>query len=250
MNKNFKLGKKAKRTDPRTFKLSKYLIKENLPQPPSSVDWTRADDQKWPMFLNDQIGTCALASPAHQVELWTANAAQEQTLTDADVMTAYEAVGKFNPADPLNTDNGCALLDVMNYWRQTGIGGHKILAFVEVNPDDKFEVQVAMWLFGGLSAGFTLPRFIQDLEPGAPWHKVPNDGGVWGGHAVNIVASGPHERKCVTWGAVQSMSKNFFQTYCDELYAVLSQDWIGKAGLSPSGFDMVQLQKDLSVLHK
>jgi len=41
----------------------------------------------------------------------------------------------------------------------------------------------------------------------------------------------------MTWG--------FLDTYCDEAYAVLSQDWIEKSGLAPSNFDLTALQADL-----
>jgi len=51
----------------------------------------------------------------------------------------------------------------------------------------------------------------------------------------------------VTWGALKSMSWQFYGAYMDEAYAVLSADWIStKIGTAPSGFNMVALQQDLA----
>ena len=56
----------------------------------------------------------------------------------------------------------------------------------------------------------------------------------------------PDALAVVTWGAVQWMSWNFLKVYVDEMYAVLSQDWIGPNKLAPDGFDFAQLQADLA----
>ncbi len=69
--------------------------------------------------------------------------------------------------------------------------------------------------------------------------------GGWGGHCIPIVAMSPKSRTVVTWGGLLKMSANFELDYVDEMYAVLSVDWIEKTGLSPSGFDLAQLQQDL-----
>ena len=44
------------------------------------------------------------------------------------------------------------------------------------------------------------------------------------------------------------MSHNFFTDYCDELYAVLSPDWIDANGAAVSGLDLKALQADLAAL--
>jgi hypothetical protein len=45
----------------------------------------------------------------------------------------------------------------------------------------------------------------------------------------------------MTWG--------FLDTYCDEAYAVLSQDWIDKTNLAPNNFDLTALQADLQQIN-
>jgi hypothetical protein len=42
------------------------------------------------------------------------------------------------------------------------------------------------------------------------------------------------------------MTWAFQQAYFDELYAVVTPDWIAANGNAPSGFDLAQLQSDLS----
>jgi hypothetical protein len=47
----------------------------------------------------------------------------------------------------------------------------------------------------------------------------------------------------MTWG--------FLYAYCDEAYAVLSQDWISQTTkLAASGFDLAALDKDLQQIAK
>jgi hypothetical protein len=46
---------------------------------------------------------------------------------------------------------------------------------------------------------------------------------------------------------LKKMTRAFWQAYCDEAHALLSPDWIAAQG-SPSGFDLAQLQADLSAI--
>ena len=53
--------------------------------------------------------------------------------------------------------------------------------------------------------------------------------------------------ECVTWGRVQQMTAQFYAKYCDEAWAILSPEML-KAGKSLEGFDLAQLQADLTAL--
>jgi len=44
------------------------------------------------------------------------------------------------------------------------------------------------------------------------------------------------------------MSHNFWLDYIDEAYAIVSQDWVEKTGVSPGGFDLKALEDDFSQL--
>lgn len=246
-----KFGKLAKKTDRRTLKVARYLKLDKLTQPPKAIDWSGKVNQ-WPMYDNDTIGDCTCAAVGHQIETWTANANQLVTLALNDVIAAYSAITGYNPATGQN-DNGAVELDVLNYWRQTGVGGDKIMAYAEVNAQQISEVQFGVYWFGGIYIGLAMPVSAQnqevwDLPPGgATGQGAPSS---WGGHAVNIVAYDANGLTCITWGQAQQMTWPFFTTYCDEAYCVLSNDWLGKTGLSPSGFDLASLQNDLNAVTK
>ena len=242
------LGKLPPKHDPRTFQLAKY-ISSALPAAPAAQCWS-AKVKGWPMYMNDKIGDCAIAGPAHMVEAWTANASNLIQVADADVLKAYEDVGGYRPGKP-STDGGCVLMDVLKYWRTTGIGGHKIGAFASVSPHSSAYVQDAIFLFGGLNTGFALPvtaqnQSVWDVVAGAS-HNPDAKPGSWGGHCVNIVDYDARSLTCVTWGALKKMTWAFFKAYADEAYAILSNDFIN-GGKAPNGFDLASLQADLAVL--
>lgn len=248
-----RLGKGSARRDARNFKLASYTTPADLPTPPKSCDWSRAvvsAGVPFEMYHNDAVGNCTLAAAAHMVQVWTANASTDLVLTDKDVLDAYTLITGYDPARP-ETDNGAVLLDVLKYWRLNGIGGHKIGAFVEINPRDHDEVRLASFLFGGVYAGFQLPKSCQhqdvwDYDPGA----AGSASGSWGGHCINITGLNRNllfwdRPRCITWGATKDMTWNFVDRYADEAYAIVSEDWIRNNQKSPSGFDMMALMSDL-----
>lgn len=68
------------------------------------------------------------------------------------------------------------------------------------------------------------------------------------GHYVPIIGADTNYVYCVTWGKVQVMTREFLTTYCDEAYAILSEEFINGKGVSPEGFNLAQLQTDLQEL--
>jgi len=247
-----KLGKLPPRHDRRTLHFANY-VRDQLPQPPASCAWS-GKVASWPMMLNDRLGDCAIAGPGHQIEAWTANAGAEFTPTDDQILAAYSAVSGYDPATGAG-DNGCVELDVLNYWRANGIAGHKIGAFVALEPRNHQQVQEGLWLFGGVYIGLSLPLSAQNQQvwsaPVAPWlaHMLPQyQPGSWGGHAVYVVDYDQRGLTCVTWGALQRMTWSFLDTYCDEAWGIVSQDWIEQSGQAPSGFDLAALTADLAEL--
>lgn len=246
-----KFGKRAPRRDPRTLKLSHYLKPAGLPPAPQEVSWV-VKPPTWPMYLNDQLGDCVEAAMAHMVNQWTFYASgQETLLTDSDVLKAYEAIGGYVPGHP-STDKGSDMLTALNYWRKTGIGGHKILGYVAIDPANVNQVKLSIELFGNVFLGLALPLSVE----GASDWTVP-EGGIYlraglpgglGGHCVPVMAASPLTRTCITWGGKLKMSANFLADYADEAYAVLSPDWIEKNGIAPSVFNLDALKADLAAL--
>lgn len=246
-----KLGKQAARHDPRTLMFSAYLKATAVPPPPTHEDWTKPV-KTWPMMLNDNLGDCTCACAGHMIEEWTTVANPPGfTPADNEILAAYEVVGGYKPGDP-NSDNGAVILDVLNYWRQTGIASRSIVAFVGLEPKNRQEIKDAVYLFGNCYIGVQLPISAQGqkvwtVPPGGPTgHGAP---GSWGGHAIPIVGYDARGLTVITWGAPLRMTWQFLDTYCDEAYAVLSKDWINsKTSKAPGNFDFAALQADLQAI--
>ena len=248
-----KLGKLPAKIDSRTLKFSDY-IDVGLPAPPNHRNWAQKKAiPTWPMMANDQIGDCTIAAAGHMVELWTADESGTATIIpDSQIIAAYSAISGYDPATG-NNDVGCAILDVLNYWRTTGIGGDKIYAYMSATPTNHTQIQQAMFVFGAVDIGINLPLTAQNQTGGGRKWAVPPGGAVgdgapgsWGGHSVPIVSYDQTGLLVVTWGALQFMTWGFLDTYCDEAYAVLSEtDWVSK-GKNPLGLNMAQLRADLN----
>jgi hypothetical protein len=250
-----KLGKGVARHDPRTLLLASYITAA-LPTAPASFDVTKkVGSSSWGMMENDQIGDCTCAAAGHLLMEWTANSGKKMfTPTDKQIVAAYSAVTGYNPATGAN-DNGAQEIDVLNYWRQSGIAGHKIGAFVAVEPSNHTHIMDSVYVFEGCYIGLQLPTSAQaQTQNKQPWSVPPGgptgDGkpGSWGGHAVPVVAYDTRVVTVVTWGALQTMTWSFWDTYCDEGYAIISNDYLNGKKQSPQGFNMQQLQADLADL--
>lgn len=253
----FMLGKLPPKLDRRTLKLAKYTTSELAP-PPLQAGYI-AKVAKWPMMLNDVEGDCTFATVGHLIQVWTTNATPPGTIpSDADIQFGYSDLTGYDPSDP-STDNGAVELDVLNYWRQKGVGGHKIIGYALVNSKNIQEIKQTVYLFGGAYIGVSLPISAQadNISPdGRQTWAVPATGlagdgvpGSWGGHAVPIVAYDESKAVVVSWGSLVDVTWDFITNYCDEAYAVLSQEWVDdNDGLSPSGLKMDQLTIDLELV--
>lgn len=252
-----KLGKRAPRHDKRTLKFRDYARGAALAPPPAACSWT-TKIALWPMLANDRLGDCTCAGAGHMVECWTGNAKTLFMPTDAEAISMYEAVGGYVPGNN-STDNGADEVTVLNYWRQTGFANHKIEAYVSVDAANAIEVRQAIQLFGGVYIGLAMPmawqgetiwdapssgvlaRLYRALVKDSDWTA-----GSWGGHAVPLLAYDNNGYTPITWGSASYRITNAgLATYCDEMYACVSEDFIATNGLDPSGFDLAQLMVDL-----
>ena len=239
-----KLGRKAIKTDSRTLMLGDYLTPK-LPPPPASADWTKGITS-WGMMMNDTLGCCTIAGVGHAIQVFTANSGSEVTVPDATIESYYEQWDGYVPGNP-STDNGGIELDVLNDWKKNGFAGNTLAAFADPKVSNLVQVRQAIALFGGVYIGLSLPITAQNQDV---WDVVPKGGanakkGSWGGHCVFVPKYDAKSFTCITWGQLKVMTVAFWKKYCDEAHALLTQDWIGAKG-SPGGFDMAQLQTDLS----
>lgn len=246
-----KLGRAPVRDDERTLRLATYLDAPALPPAPRARDWL-SKVRSWEMYDNDRIGDCVPAGAAHLITAWTANDGGPPVVpTDADVISAYTAIAGYDPATGAG-DNGCVMLDALNYWRTRGIGGHRIGAYVRVDVRDHAQVKQAINLFGGLYCGAALPLAARSQLSGWLW-RTSRGGpvgayapGSWGGHCIHVGAYKTASLSCTTWGRTMGLTWSWWDTYVEEAYAVLSPDWLGPDGKSPTGLDITALTADLA----
>jgi hypothetical protein len=241
-----KLGKLPARTDVRTLQLPRYIEAAELPPPPPDLDLAAAVPE-WPMYANDRIGDCTTAAAAHMIEAWTAPNGGSVEVSERSVITAFNRVKQ---VDPVSGKEGAVELDVLTDWRKRGIGGHRIGAFARVPVWNHTLVRTASFLFGGLYIGIQLPASAQ-RQPVWDWtHSLdgPARPGSWGGHAVDVVGYDRQTLTVVTWGRLQELTWAFWDRYVDEVYGILSVDFLDEAGEAPNGFDLAALKEDLALI--
>jgi hypothetical protein len=242
-----KLGRNAKHDEaekPR-LELDRYLD-INVLAVPSVVDFA-SEVLTWPMYGNDQIGDCTAACVGHQIEAWTRYTGAETDIPEDEIIQLYSAVSGYDPSTGAN-DNGAVIQDVLTYWRKSGVpvAGHKILAFAELK--DLSNIHDALWMFGSVYLGFNCPQSALDqFDAGQPWTVVPGSQ-IAGGHAVPVQYAGPGQYQVVTWGKLQGMDQAFLDTYVDEAWVIITDDWLGKNGHTPEGLDLQALGADLAAL--
>jgi hypothetical protein len=233
-------------------KLGPALRFDTLPAIPLVVDEVSAVPD-WPMYLNDQLGDCTIAAAGHMLEAWTQyGRGAAAKVTDAEVLKAYEAVSGYVSGRP-DTDQGAVMQDVLDYWRKTGIGGHRILAFAEVDVHDLGEVTAALYLFGHVYVGLSVPQSAEDqFAAGQPWDVVSHDGGILGGHAVDLglrdATAQAIRYEVITWATRQVMTSAFWARYVEEAWVVADEDWITAAGSSPPGLHVNALNAQFTAL--
>jgi hypothetical protein len=245
-----KFGKRPPKFHSRTLLLRDYLPKGvALPVPPVANGWEYAvSDATWgqSMLGNDSVGDCVEAMALQFIMAAQGNVGTRVTFTADQAIQLYSAITGYNPADP-STDQGTAITDLLAYWQATGIFGHKILGWAAVNPSDLAQVRAATYLFGGLLAGIQVTAgMMTQFQDGQAWN-APFSGEVEGGHGVPILGYGRLGQSLITWAKRQQCDVNFWEVV-DELYCVVTQDWIDAQGKSPSGLDLATLQTDLQAL--
>lgn len=136
------------------------------------------------------------------------------------------------------------MLDVLNYWRKTGIGGDKIEGYVEIGVADIAYAKLAIQYFGSALVGMSLPNVNQY----GPWIEPTGPAVANNGHAVALLSYDDEKEEFIaaSWGRKMPLSYAWYRKYCDEGYACLNDIMmIIESGKSPEGFDFAQLQTDL-----
>ena len=263
LHKDVRLGKGTAVHRATDLQFSRYVDSEKLAlQLPARFGFDHAvAPDAWGMLGNDYYGDCVWAGACHEHMLLTARGSTygiPAQFTDRNALAAYTAVTGFNPNDP-STDNGTNVSDAMRYRRSTGMldangGVHKILAYLSLEPGNITQVWQALYLFEAVGIGIQFPRSAMDqFNAHQPWSVVAGSP-IEGGHYVPLVSRQGDDHalkgtmRVVTWGALQTMTDDFYRTFCDEAWCYVTQDAIERNGVSARGFDLAALQADLAAL--
>jgi hypothetical protein len=146
-------------------------------------------------------------------------------ISDSDVETEYfkESGGQ---------DSGLDMLTSLNEWRQNGwIAAGKLYnihSYAQLDITKQDELKYCAYLLRGAYIGIQVPQSAMDqFNAGQPWTVVSGSPTV-GGHCIYIKAFNPIGPVCMTWGAQQQMTWDFYETYCDEAYGVIdnTDSWV------------------------
>jgi hypothetical protein len=235
-----RLGKNPARHD--LLRMARATVAlSKLPPPPDAVDWTNGVTS-WGEMLNDSLGDCTCAGVGHAVQVATLQVDGEVTPGDNLVLEAYEKWAGYDDTKPW-TDQGAVEADILECWERDGFAGYKLLAHVEPNPQLVDHIKQALAHFGALYIGATLPMSAQsqdvwDVGPGA-------DGGVWGGHCVDIVAYDKDGLTCITWGGLKKMTWAWWLKYVDEAHCLLIDEWLKRYPASAQA-DVLAMMQDVN----
>jgi hypothetical protein len=247
-----KLGKKPARPDAVKLKFATYFDKRKLPTPPEIFGRYTRLGHAWDMLGNDAYGDCVFAGAAHETMLWTHSGSHTVNFTEQDVLWAYSAVTGFDVTKP-ETDQGTDVQEAAAYRQKTGIRDsegnlHKINAYVAMRPGNLGDLKIAAYLFGAVGVGIMFPDSAMDqFDKHQVWTPVTKDRPTDGHYVPVVGVNSQRNPVCVTWGRLQALTPDFYETYCDEIVAYLSFDWL-KANVSPDAFDLAGLEKDLAAL--
>lgn len=250
----FKLGKLAPRRLMSTPAFGDFL--------PKAAQWPAVEARGWEyavppaqleMLGNDQYGDCAAAGAMHFIQVETANSGNPLHGTLQQTLDLYSAVTGFKPDDP-STDQGTVLLDLLSFWKKTGItvtdaNGravvHKILGWASLDLASVAQIRYASDLFGGTYLGIQCPQSAEDDTTN--WKYKPGSR-VVGGHCINMTGQGKAGGHIISWGMNIPFDWEFMANYLDEGYCLVSENWVNKLGVSPSGMDLSGLVKAMKSL--
>jgi len=249
-----KLGKLPYRHDTRNLQFAKYLPQSlrsmaqlGPPSCPSSCDWLSKVSKFGPMG-NLDVGDCTVAGAGHMIQVWTANEGKEVILPDQDILAVYSKLSGYIPGNE-STDNGLELYQVLKEWQQNGIDGHKIGAYVQVK--NLSHMALACYLFGGLYCGVMLPLSAQDQDQWVVADQSLQGNaayGSWGGHCVSGSRFVPLSFTFISWGKLIVATHTFIQDYFDEVWAIISQDFLDGKQENPLGINIDLLNQDLQTV--
>jgi hypothetical protein len=263
-----RLGKKPATEDVRDFKFANLFAGVTMPTPPNRFGHgTLFHSTEWQMYGNgpdDTVepgfggcGDCVFAGAAHEVMLTNKIGGHPvPKFTGKNVVSDYSAVTGYVVGDD-QTDQGTDVRQALSYRRKTGVVDaagtrHKIGAYVSIAAKNWDELMEAVYVFSAVGIGFEFPSYAMDqFDQGQPWDVVDPNAQIEGGHYVPVVGrSSKNVAGVVTWGRRQGMTREFYETYNDEAWAIVYPEELRAGTLkNERGFDLSALNQALASLH-
>lgn len=264
---HFKLGRRAPLWTPahmqKAHLMGKALGALGVP-PIASADFVSAVTSlvgnKWGMMLNDTLGDCTAADTGHRDMIIKANTGTWTGVpTDAEIEAFYSATTGYNPANPA-TDQGGDESAIEEYLISHGFLGNRASATamvasgtIDMAACDK--IRWAVQLFGGCRLGVNLPNSAEgQFDANVPW-ELTGDLTIDGGHDVVAVKYDPRYLYVVTWGGqpgrpdgLTPVAWDWVMRFCEEAHGTIYRNFVMSSGLTPDGFNMDHLVRNLQAL--
>lgn len=249
---NYKLGLKPVKVQPR-LRLAAY----------ATSDLPTADDLTYPfghsdlvapqMFLNDQIGDCAIAGSIEEIRLLNASRGVTVNFTDTEARENYSAITGYDGSP--ETDQGTDVHDLFEYRKNTGIVDadgqrHKVIAYAGLTPGDFDELLVALSRFMVVGIGLQVTDYMEaQFEAGQPWSLLPGRHRIVGGHYVPVVdAPSRTAAGLFTWGGHGSLTADLYRALNTVAVVAITEEMFTD-GKTLDGFDRDRLAADLSLVN-
>jgi hypothetical protein len=241
------------------LKFYHYANLRALPPPPEETTNDLASVAPNQMFGNgpdplnpkgapDGAGLCTIADLANAIKLNTAMGAGEVVIPTPEVFSLYEKLSGYVPGND-STDTGLSLSQAAEGARTIGLGGHKLHAYLDLPIGDVAMMKQSIYLFHGASIGVRLPKSAMDVvEQGKVWSRI-DDHRILGDHdmfVVDYLKGGLIKLK--TWKTDQLATWDWLAYYAMEQQARLYEDAAGADWNDANGFNMSQLEVDLTAI--
>jgi hypothetical protein len=219
--------------------------------PPFSGNLTALQGISWRMDGNDVLGDCTIAGVDHVIAAENALLNTKDERPDLKVLEAqYRALSP--------KDLGCVIATVLQTWRSTGMfkmptGPNKLARYAPFDHRNRTEFCEVIAFTGTSYIGIACPKsaqqqFAKQVQTGqlVPWTVVAGSP-IAGGHCIVAVGYTDEGLLCVSWGGVVLVTWPFITKYCDEAWALLTEE-LSKVGHDTFGLDVTQLDGDLNRL--
>lgn len=237
-------------------KMVRYVAQTALAAPEESQDWFSRIGF-WPDLLNYNIGDCTIAGVLHAIQQWKKYATGVDWIPlDATALRLYSQFG-YNPAVP-STDRGAREIDVLSAWLKGFDVGNGLIdtlsAYAAIDLRKPDEMRYGVQWFGSVYIGLDLPLSIQGPMEDTEWDVSPlgltgrGAKGSLGGHCALVVGYDKNFLYIITWGRLVRMTWQFWLTYGDEAYALLSSDFTKAPGVTPADIPWQALIHEWEIL--